>query len=263
MARRNDHMLEAFQVSREQAIAAQREALAPPAESIGQRLQRSLGRKPEEPLAKAPNAPSQPTPGRFPAAAQPSTPRPLVDYSSPSPLHEEETGLRVSPWTLLGFSVTLAGLSFVLGWQVGRIGRVAAATPVARPASDGNGLQQLPDPGAWPGQPTPAVADEGTLDPADIAFQDPSNHYTLVVDQYNDNALGRERAIAHYLYLRGQGFPVVRPRLRGDVVYLLVGAAGDREALGSLLSQVQVLPYPGSQDRTFSTAYLERIEDFF
>ena len=284
MARRTENMLEAFKVSREQAIEAQKEAqkeaerqslrdaMPQPSESVASRIVRSLPgiKKVEEGGAKpvVPGAASGSKTG-----VQPDPARALVDYDaggaralpSSSLVKEFEGRIPMSPWTLIGFSVTLAALSFVLGWQLSaRVDR--SPKPVLDAGPEGAGLGRLPDPSALPGQipgQVAAEADPVRPNPADLAFADPSNHYTLVVDQHNDNRLGRERAVAQYQYLAAQGFPVVQPQLRGDVIYLLVGASPDREQLSKLTAELHALPYPGSTNRTFSSAYTERIENFF
>ncbi len=296
MARRTENMLEAFKVSREQAIEATRQALEPQPETMGQKLRRSLpkGWKPggskEDEGSQGPVGPEGQVsaPAEQPAGSpalrganpvpvgtamaqglgvQPGPARSLVDYSDHgnTTVQDFEGRIPMSPWTLIGFSVTLALLSFVLGWQLGMRGDREAKAPDNGPLQ-GSLAGQLPDPAALPGRddvPLQAAPLEDQAGLADLAFEDPSNHYTLVVDQFNDNRKGRERAIAQYRYLNAQGFPVMQPRLRGDVVYILVGAAPERGNLAELLVQLQALPYPGSQDRTFSNSYQERIENFF
>ena len=240
MARRRENMLEAFKASREQAIQEQREALQPEPASVRERLQRSLARTGARTGSKATAPPGTSSHGAaasgqgplpvVPSGVKPSPPRALVDPNSPD--RKGGMGLQLSPWVLVGYSLTLAILSFVLGWQLG--GRQAAPTtpevvhagvapadPIALPDPG-----QLPEgEGAWQEpEPTPDGEAGAVLTAADIAFEDPSNMYTLVIDQFNNNATGKERVGTLYHYLQGQGFPVIRPRLRGSVIYLLVGA---------------------------------------
>ncbi|MEZ5974862.1 MAG: hypothetical protein R3F33_13395 [Planctomycetota bacterium] len=261
MAKRRDVMLEAFKVTRDQAIEAERRAQAGEPEGVGQRLTRSLrqvtrGLGAEAGLEDEPEAP----PAILPVELRPRV-RPQAPAVDPTPAPAPKAELTVSPWVLLGFSVTLGLLAFTLGYQLGQI-RGRAEVPAVAAAPQAQTPRALPDPGAVPASPD-ALAESGDPSAFDAAFLDPANHFTIVVDQYNDNQAGRERAIRHYQYLLGQGFPVIQPRRRGDVVYLLVGATPGREDLEALHAKVVRTPYPGSQGRTFTSAYVTQIDLYF
>lgn len=286
MARRRQNMLEAFKVSRDQAIQAQREAAkearreSDPGDafSVRERLQRTWNRasgrsdgtvqvNPQgQPPQTAPrSAGTSPLPVVPGGPVQPSPPRALVDPNSPN--RKGGMGLELSPWVLVGYSLTLALLSFVLGWQLGERSAAPAEAPVVTAGFTTPTPQGLPDPGQLPEQGTLGTQGGGSAEAqwsaADIAFEDPTNMYTLVIDQFNDNPTGRERVGVMYRYLQGQGFPVIQPRLRDDVIYLLVGAAPEDSDLSALLRELKALPVPGSKERTFQSAYSCRIDSFF
>ncbi|MCP5020454.1 MAG: hypothetical protein GY930_01650 [bacterium] len=297
MARRRGNMLEAFQVSREKSLQAQmaaqkamqRDDLVPSAETVAQRLKRKtkgLGGAAESELdsEEMPRAQTQ-APVQAPEAQDlggvGSPARSVVDFPDPGTAAvkrqlEKSITLQMGPLGLLASALAMILVAFWGGYRIGeRQGSNNAlagiGTGVEQPAwMDRSPVpQDLPDPGALPGEggyapgQTGDLAAEGQVSAADLAFEDPSNHFTLVVDQHNDNDLGWERAVASYQYLKAQGLPAVYPRIRGDVIYLLVGASPDRASQNELLKLVHALSYPGSQDRTFSTAYQERIENFF
>ncbi|MCA9003400.1 MAG: hypothetical protein KDB61_15860, partial [Planctomycetes bacterium] len=212
-----------------------------------------------------------------PVSARPA--RPVVDFPEPGAAAikkelDKSITLAMGPLGLLASAFALVLISFWGGYRIGhRQGTEAGGgAPTAQNAAWMDLVpvpQELPNPGALSEVPAGAgpeaseSAGDWPVTEADLAFENPGNHFTLVVDQHNDNDLGWGRALANYQYLISQGMPAVYPRTRGDVIYLLVGASPDRDSLDGLLKEMQGLPYPGSQDRTFSTAYRERIENFF
>ncbi len=292
MARRRGNMLEAFQVSREKSLqaqkaaeqAVQRDVLVPSPETVAQRLKRKArglsGAPTPEPDSDGLLAVDlqEPLPGASGMDVGKSPARSMVDFPDPDAAQvkrqlEKSITLQMGPLGLLATALAMILIAFWGGYRIGERHGTNNAM-----AAEGAGIQRaawmdrspvpqdLPDPGALPGDGDHNLGDlalDGQVSAADLAFEDPSNHFTLVVDQHNDNDLGWERALASYQYLQSQGLPAIYPRIRGDVVYLLVGASPDRSSLGDLLKQVQVLAYPGSPDRTFGTAYQERIENFF
>ncbi|MDF1837394.1 MAG: hypothetical protein P1V35_05985 [Planctomycetota bacterium] len=294
MARRRGNMLEAFQVSREKSLqaqraaekAVQREGEGLPNDSVAQRLQRKVKglTGPAGSIAEAP-APVK-TKGLLDlaqdsaAATKARSARPVVDFPEPGAAAakkelDRSITLAMGPVGLFVSALALITISFWGGYRIGERHGSAGVT------DDGTaGVQQaawmdlsavpqdLPDPGAVPDLGPQAVAGaetlaDGTYNAADLAFEDPSNHFTLVVDQHSNNDVGWDRALASYQYLRSEGFPAIYPRERGAVVYLLVGAAPDGQALEALLKEVHSLAYPGSTSRTFSSAFQEKIENFF
>jgi len=285
-------MLEAFKASRDQTLQAERDALNPEPASVRERLQRSLSRpgsksEAEKALAAQveasrsassatgtlPVAPGGPASGpgsassaASPSGAMPSKPQPLVDTSQPS---EEPQGVMLSPWFLIGYSLTLGVLAFVLGWQLGDRNGSHGDAGLAEAGIVNAGPKTLPNPAVLPNQvgfedSTEAEAtSESAPSVADLAFENPANRHTLVAESFNHHRQGRERAIAHYHYLKDQGFPVIKPRLKDNVIYLLVGAAPDEASLRALLRELKALQYPGSQGRTFSGAYGSPIHHVF
>ncbi len=293
MARRRGNMLEAFQVSREQSLQAQkaaektvqRDAEESGSDSVAQRLQRKVKglRNPAEPgsdgLVHVESKGLLDLAEESAPATKARSRRPVVDFPEPGAAEikkelDRSITLAMGPLGLLASALALILISFWGGYRIGE--RHGSQGTV----DDGMaGTQQaawmdlspvpLPDPGAVPDSGLDgAVGDtgasmEGTYNAADLAFEDPSNHFTLVVDQHSNNEAGLERAMASYQYLRSEGFPAIYPRERGAVVYLLVGAAPDDRSLDDLLKDLHSLAYPGSTNRTFSSAYQEKIENFF
>lgn len=294
MARRRGNMLEAFQVSREKSLQAQkaaekalqRDELVPSPETVAQRLKRKargFGGAPEPELdSEGLLQVTTKEPAQAPELdGVRSSARSVVDFPDPEAAAvkrqlEKSITLQMGPLGLFASALAMILVAFWGGYRIGeRNGTNNALAGVGTGAEQAAWMdlspvsQDLPDPGALPGEGGYALDQAGDLagevqvSAADLAFEDPSNHFTLVVDQHNDNDLGWERAVASYQYLQAQGLPAVYPRIRGDVIYLLVGASPDRTSQDELLKQVHALAYPGSQDRTFSTAYQERIENFF
>ncbi|MFT4648753.1 MAG: hypothetical protein ACI9X4_001985 [Glaciecola sp.] len=296
MARRRGNMLEAFQVSREKSLQAQRAAekaeqraeLVPSSDSVAQRLQRKVkgltGLSHSEPgpdgLVRVESKSPLDLPKTSNSGGGGRSTRPVVDFPEPGAAaikHEFDKSitLAMGPLGLFVSALALITISFWGGYRIGERSGAAGAG-----AEAGVGAQHaawmdlspipLPDPGAFAGMEE-GVEDAGTADlgvegqanAADLAFEDPRNVFTLVVDQHNDNELGRERALANYQYLRNNGLPAIYPRIRGDVVYLLVGAYPESHMLDDLLQKVHALPYPGGPNRTFSTAFHEKIDNFF
>ncbi|MBL4771803.1 MAG: hypothetical protein JKY61_11850 [Planctomycetes bacterium] len=301
MARRRGNMLEAFQVSREKSLQAQeaaekasrRGALMPSSESVAQRLSRKVkGLKSPTGMEPGPDGLLHVESGVPANATVPGSPlkRPVVDFPEPGAAAikqqlDKSITLQMGPGGLFVSALALITISFWGGYRIGERHGAEGAGPeqglavqqaawmdlaqVPQGASTYEAPEGLPDPGALLGggsemlAAAPGLGAEGQVSAADLAFEDPMNQFTLVVDQHNNNDSGWERALASYHYLQAQGLPAIYPRTRGDVVYLLVGATERRNSLDALLKEVHGLPYLGSQSRTFSMAYSERIENFF
>ncbi|MEM7519196.1 MAG: hypothetical protein AAF368_20005, partial [Planctomycetota bacterium] len=103
------------------------------------------------------------------------------------------------------------------------------------------------------------LLDEGEVD---RALRNPLNDVTLRVIAYDKSPRNEERAWAAHDYLREKRFPVARPYVTQESIFIFVGAAPSTKDLEMLMNRVQELPAPDNpQVFPFSEAYMVNIDD--
>ncbi|TDJ78921.1 MAG: hypothetical protein E2O39_01200 [Planctomycetota bacterium] len=225
MAKRSDNMLEAFKSS----TAPARERAGKPPKSSG-----GAG----GPFAQPAPPPSSGGPAWLSLAANPG-------------------GIAM----LVG-SVLLLAMAFLLG----RLSAPSVQASAPAEVSDG-GFQ-------FPILPEAPVAKGGTTSQepatelvegeteADRAFLDPANLYSIRVLEYGRTERDQALAFAAYDHLRGNGFPVVWPRHKGNSLFLFVGAAPKIADLEGLLEQLRRTPGPGRDVKAYEGAFRVNIGDY-
>jgi hypothetical protein len=98
--------------------------------------------------------------------------------------------------------------------------------------------------------------------PADQAFMNPENRFTVRLAQYNNDAAGKAKAFETADFLRKLAIPVVSPIEKGNAVILVAGAKPKTEDLASLLKTVQAQHGTGGQEKQlpFASAYIQNID---
>ena len=135
-------------------------------------------------------------------------------------------------------------------------------------AQDGEVLSTRPDrgsrrPAAGPGgasgqQPGGASATKAGS-PADAAFADPANRFTLLVFTADGTDFGWEMTKVNHANLSAQGFAVIEPRERGGKVLLHVGAFGSFAAAEQVRTKVADAPGPDGKQTPYAGAYVVNI----
>lgn len=102
------------------------------------------------------------------------------------------------------------------------------------------------------------------LDANTQAFHDKANKYTVRVDSFDNNEAGQRRALKTALYLSELDFPAMAPILRGDDIFLCVGASPSTQDV-DLLRMMRELkeiagPPPARRSKEFGDAYLDNID---
>lgn len=117
----------------------------------------------------------------------------------------------------------------------------------------GAGTQLTPRP--TPGQESA----DNSASPADLAFADPANRFTLLVFTADGTDFGRQMAAVNHDNLSAQGFAAVNPRERGGKVLLHVGAFASVAAAKKARGRVAAAPGPGGRQTPYSGAYVVNI----
>jgi hypothetical protein len=186
--------------------------------------------------------------------------------------------LATGPFVLL--LVALLAFVFSIGYLAGQRaesvqaaegspGASGARIDLESPTGPGTGSQENPGRGnsgspLTSPRPDPggsAAGDPGPNTPAEIAFADPANRYTVVVFTAEDSEFGNQRAWAIHDYLVKQGYPAVRPRPWEGDVKVFVGAMGKMAEARQMEAKVRQDPGPDS-GRPFYDAYVDNIGRF-
>ena len=98
-------------------------------------------------------------------------------------------------------------------------------------------------------QPLETLSEPDSLSPMEqhtSDFMDKENKVTLRVIYYGDDEQGQRRAYQTALHLEEMGFPVVNPIVKGDYVYVCVGAAPSKndQELMRYQRELQLVPGP-------------------
>lgn len=162
----------------------------------------------------------------------------------------------------------LVGLVFAIGYLAGQ-----GSAPAL--AAEGDGEFELQAPGASDpgGSGLPVAAPLTTQgpdeaggpvqgsSPAEVAFMDPSNKYTVVVFTAENSDFGKNRAWAIHDYLVNQSYPVVHPHLWKGEVKIFVGAAPTTGGLADLEARLRKDLGPDGT-RPFYDAYVDNADRF-
>lgn len=92
--------------------------------------------------------------------------------------------------------------------------------------------------------------------PADRAFLDQANKYTIRAATYRWNDRERRYAWGLHKYLSALDIPVVQPYQIGDSLYVYIGAAPHTDGLEGLLQTVIHTAGPSGEKGTFESAYI-------
>jgi hypothetical protein len=158
------------------------------------------------------------------------------------------------------FSVLIIGAFFLGRWTAGNDDTVQAAperitAPVEVDMSSAS-VDEIDEPSALTGDPVmgEAPAVEPMSEPASMSlmeqhtrdFMSTENMVTLRVIYYGDDEQGQRRAYQTALHLEDMGFPVVNPIVKGDYVYVCVGAAPSKndQELMRYQRELQLVPGP-------------------
>ncbi len=95
--------------------------------------------------------------------------------------------------------------------------------------------------------------------PADRAFADPRNTFTVLVFTADDSEFGRERAQENYSHLLSKGLDAITPRQRGGWVYLYVGAYPSKAAANQAMTQVALISGPNGSGTPYASAGVRNI----
>ena len=157
------------------------------------------------------------------------------------------------------FSVLIIGAFFLGRWSAGGAVQAAPETTPASPAVVtqpaavvSEPLPQRMNPSAPERDivPAPAPVNEtASASPMELhtrAFMDTENLVTLRVIYYGADEQGQRRAYQTAKHLEEMGFPVVTPIVKGDYVYVCVGAAPSKSdpELMRFQRELQLVPGP-------------------
>jgi len=159
---------------------------------------------------------------------------------------------------LVTFSALIIGAFFLGRWSVGdavqaapESGAVADTTPT-QPAFVMNEPEELEPLSSQPERaenPAPAPITEpvsmSLMEQHTKAFMDKENLVTLRVIYYDDDEQGQRRAYETAKHLEEMGFPVVNPIVKGDYVYVCVGAAPSKSDPDLMRYQRELQLVPG------------------
>ncbi|MDP6387289.1 MAG: hypothetical protein QGI93_13920 [Planctomycetota bacterium] len=176
-------------------------------------------------------------------------------------------GLDEGPSTVMlegpGFAAEPSG-----GATAGRDAAQAQAPLQTTTAQDGEVLSTRPDrgsrrpaagPGGASGQQLGGASATKAGSPADAAFADPANRFTLLVFTADGTDFGWEMAKVNHANLSAQGFAVIEPRERGGKVLLHVGAFGSFAAAEQVRTKVADAPGPDGKQTPYAGAYVVNI----
>lgn len=100
---------------------------------------------------------------------------------------------------------------------------------------------------------------------ADRRFLDKANRFTMRAVQFENDARGRELAMAVHAHMRAEGLPVVTPVELGDILVVCVGAEPILDGrLLQIQDRLQALdgPPPQNEPGAFAGAYAVNIDDY-
>ena len=156
------------------------------------------------------------------------------------------------------FSALIIGAFFLGRWSVGGAVQAAPETAsgaeaaVIQPAlvmSEPEELEPLSSEPERTEAPAPAPVSEpvsmSLMEQHTKAFMDKANMVTLRVIYYGDDEQGQRRAYQTAMHLEEMGFPVVNPIVKGDYVYVCVGAAPSKSDPDLMRYQRELQLVPG------------------
>jgi hypothetical protein len=160
--------------------------------------------------------------------------------------------------------VLVAALIGVGAWVAGRFGSKSAQASDRAPAIAADGAAQGVLASGAAGEDAVeknrAAARMGS--PADAAFMNLENKFTVRLAQYNNDEAGRRKAFETAEFLRKLAIPVASPIEKGKVVILAAGAKPSTGDLDGLLKVVRAQHGTGGQEKQlpFASAYIENID---
>ena len=156
------------------------------------------------------------------------------------------------------FSALIIGAFFLGRWSVGGAVQAAPETasgveahvsPPALVMSEPEELEPLSSEPERAEAPAPAPVSEpvsmSLMEQHTQVFMDKANMVTLRVIYYGDDEQGQRRAYQTAMHLEEMGFPVVNPIVKGDYVYVCVGAAPSKSDPDLMRYQRELQLVPG------------------
>jgi len=203
-----------------------------------------------------------------PAEARPSEPELVAKDDSPAewsfesaPAEDRRGGLaRLAADPGFRLILLVAVLIGAGAWLANRFGSKHVQAAPASGESGGAGILAAGAAGHDAVEKNQAAARMGS--PADQAFMNPENRFTVRLAQYNNDAAGRAKAFETAEFLRKLAIPVVNPIEKGNAVILVAGAKPKTEDLASLLKTVQGQHGTGGQEKQlpFASAFIQNID---